>query len=172
MSTVRTRPHGRHRNLDRFACGFNKACRAALLVWAIVLLAACQSDGRPVFDKTVPPDKRIPLLDGGPHAGTADTGSTVVAYEYERQPSPTKEVVVHFKGRIVDVRFSTTTVNIYLLALDGQGQAIDRHMVYASGYRRSSYFRQSWRFDRHVILPPETAAIAFSDYTRASRGRK
>ncbi len=145
-------------------------CLALLMA---ALLWGCQSDGRPVFDKTMPPDKRIPLLDGGPHAGTADTGTTVVTYAYTRQPSPTQEVVVHVKGHIVDVRISTMMVNIYLLALESDGNVLLRRMLYTSGFRSNTvYFRPTWSFDKTVTLPPETAALAIDSETRGSRGSR
>ena len=156
-----------------FRYGSNCRTRIALALLTAVWLWACSSDGRPVFDKTMPPDQRIPLLDGGPHAGRADTGSTVVAYEYTRQPSPTSEVVVHVKGHIVDVRISTLSVNIYLLALEGDGNVILRKVLYASGFKsRSVYFRPTWSFDKTLTLPPETQALAIDSETRVSRGRR
>ena len=162
----------RIRNTLRPLCN-NKWPVRALVLLAAVFLWACSSDGRPVFDKTMPPDQRIPLLDGGPHAGRADTGSTVVAYEYTRQPSSTSEVVVHVKGQILDVRISSFSVNIYLLALEGDGNVILRKVLYASGFKsRSVYFRRSSSFDKTITLPPETQALAIDSETRVSRGRK
>ena len=163
----------RIRNTLRSLCNNKWPVRVAFVLLAAVFLWACSSDGRPVFDKTMPPDQRIPLLDGGPHAGRADTGSTVVAYEYTRQPSSTSEVVVHVKGQILDVRISSFSVNIYLLALEGDGNVILRKVLYASGFKsRSVYFRRSWSFDKTLTLPPETQALAIDSETRASRGRK
>ncbi len=154
----------------------NPIGKTGLIVFALLaanLLWACQSDGRPVFDKVMPPEKRIPLLDGGPHTGTADTGTTVVAYAYTRQSSSTPEVVVHFKGHVTDVRISAMMVNIYLLALESDGNVLLRRLLYTSGYHTSSvYFRRSWSFDKTVTLPPETAALAIDSATRSSRGRR
>ena len=163
----------RIRNTLRPLCNNKWPVRAAFVLLAAVFLWACSSDGRPVFDKTMPPDQRIPLLDGGPHAGRADTGSTVVAYEYTRQPSSTSEVVVHVKGQILDVRISSFSVNIYLLALESDGNVILRKVLYASGFKsRSVYFRPTWSFDKTLTLPPETQALAIDSETRASRGRR
>ncbi len=168
------RPFDRGRpGCARLKNGWRKCCSFGIALLMGVCLWACQSDGRPVFDKTMPLDQRIALLDGGPHAGTADTGTTVVAYEYTRQPSPPSEVVVHVKGHILDVRISSTMVNIYLLALESDGNVLLRRMLYASGFRsRSVYFRQTWSFDKTLSLPPETAALAIDSETRMSRGRR
>ncbi len=153
--------------------GIQRPAGVALALLTAVLFWACSSDGRPVFDKTMPPDKRIPLIDGGPHAGKADTGTTVVAYAYTRQPSSSPEVVVHVKGQVIDVRISTNMVNIYLLALESDGNVLLRKVLYASGYRSSSvYFRPTWSFDKTITLPPETQALAIDSDTRASRGRR
>ena len=138
----------------------------------LVVLIACQSNGPTMFEQTIPPKRWIPLADGGPHKGQADASSAVVAYSYTRLPSSKPDVSLEVKGRIVSVESNIDQVNIYLLALDSLGKAISRTVVYASGYRRSVYFRQSWGFEKFVNLPPETATMAFHAYTRRSRGRK
>jgi hypothetical protein len=166
-SNIHSKKNHRPRN------GSKCRARIALALLTAVWLWACNSDGRPVFDKTMPPNQRIALLDGGPHVGRADTGTTVVAYEYTRQPSPASEVVVHVKGQILDVRISSTSVNIYLLALEGNGNVLLRKLLYASGFKSSSvYFRRSSSFDKTLTLPPETQALAIDSETRASRGRR
>ena len=172
MSTVNRRLHDHLQILNRTAYGFGQAGCAALLLLAALFLTACQSDGRTMFDQTIPPQRWIPLGDGGPHAGKADAGSAIVAFEYEQLSSSKPDVNLALKGRIISVERNTDQVNIYVLALDGQGKAISRHVVYASGYRRSTYFRQSWSFEKHVTLPPGTANMAFHAYTKTSRGRK
>jgi hypothetical protein len=145
----------------------------SILLLIAVLLGACQSDGRPVFDKTIGPDRHIPLLDGGPHAGTADTGDAVVAFEYTRQPSSATEVVLHVKGRVLSIQRGSIMVSIYLMALESDGNVLLRRVLYSSGFKqRSTYIRQSWSFDKSVTLPPETAVLAIDSYTRASRGNK
>ena len=173
MSALKGWPRGRLRDVIRTPRGFRRPGRVLLPLLVAAMVWACQSDGRPVFDKTMPPDKRIPLMDGGPHHGTADTGETVVAYAYTRQPSSTSEVAVHVQGQVLDVRISTMMVNIYMLALESDGNVLLRRMLYTTGYRsRSSYFRQSWSFDKTITLPPETAALAIDSETRVSRGRR
>ena len=167
--------HGEHaRNVVKAQCSRNLPCWILLTLLVVAaLLTACQSDGRPVFDKIVPPEKHIPLMDGGPHQGRADTGETLVAYAYTRQPSSDSEVALHVQGQVLDVRISAMMVNIYLLALESDGNVILRRMLYTTGYRsRSTYFRLSWSFDKTVTLPPETAALAIDSQTRVSRGRK
>ena len=143
-----------------------------LALLMLVALIACQSNGPTMFEQTIPPNRWIPLTDGGPHEGQANASSAVVAYAYTRLPSSKPDVSLEVKGRIVSVESNIDQVNIYLLALDGQGKTISRTVVYASGYRRSVYFRQSWGFEKFVSLPPETATMAFHAYTRRSRGRR
>ncbi|MDJ0811879.1 MAG: hypothetical protein QNJ01_17370 [Desulfobacterales bacterium] len=111
-------------------------------------------------------------MDGGPHTGKANAGSAVLSYTYERLPSSKPDVNLAIEGQILSVRGDVDQVNIYVLGLDGEGKAISRTVVFASGYRRSVYFRQSWGFQKYVTLPPETAAMAFHTYTKRSRGRK
>lgn len=135
-------------------------------------LGACQSSGPTLFDQTIPPDRWIRLADGGPHTGKADARNAVVAYTYTQQPSSKPHLNLAVSGQILSVRRNSIQVNVYLLALDGQGKAISRNIVYASGYGRSTYFRQTWTFDKYVTLPPETATIAFDALTKTSRGRR
>ncbi len=173
MSTARRRPRTRQRTASQIPYRFKRPGRLALLLLVTALLWACQSDGRPVFDKVMPPEQRIPLLEGGPHAGTADTGTTVVSYAYTRKPSSTPEVVLHVEGHVRDVRVSSNMVSIYLLALESDGNVLLRRMLFSTGYRSNSvYFRQSWSFDKTVTLPPETMALAIDSETRSSRGRR
>jgi hypothetical protein len=143
-----------------------------LALLLLVTLVACQSNGPTMFDQTIPPERQIPLAEGGPHKGQADASSAVVAYAYKQLTSSRPDVNLELKGQIISVDRNIDQVNIYLLALDGQGKSISRTVVFASGYRRSVYFRRSWRFEKFVSLPPETAAMAFHAYTRRSRGRK
>ena len=146
---------------------------AITLFLTAILFTACQSDGRPVFNKTMPPERRIPLLDGGPHAGTADTGELVVDYAYTRQPSSSNEVTLHVQGSIVGMRRGSLIANVYLMALESDGKVILRRVLYSTGFKvRSSYFRPTWTFNKTVTLPPETSALAIDSYTRLDRGRR
>ena len=152
---------------------WRSGAKITLLLLLVALLVACQSDGRPVFNKTMAPDRRIPLLDGGPHSGKADTGDAVVAYEYTRQPSSAAEVALHVKGEVLSVRRGSLMVNIYMMALEGDGNVLLRRLLYASGFKRgSTYIRPSWSFDKSLTLPPETSALAIDSEARASRGNK
>ena len=80
---------------------------------------------------------------------------------------------MHVSGHIQDVRISSNSVNIDLLALEGDGNVILRKVLYASGFKSSSvYFRPSWSFDKTLTLPPETQALAIDSETQRSRGRR
>ncbi len=165
--------HGEHaRNVARAQCSRNLTCCILLTLMVVVALAACRRNGPTLFDQTIPPNRWIQLMDGGPHTGKANAGSAVLAYSYERLPSSKPDVSLSIEGQILSVIGDVEQVNIYVLGLDGQGKAISRTVVFASGYKRSVYFRQSWGFQKYVTLPPETAAMAFHTYTKRSRGRK
>jgi hypothetical protein len=110
-------------------------------------------------------------MDGGPHAGQADTGRVVVAYQYTKLPSGGPAGDLEVEGRVVSVPNDTNTVNIYLLSLDAGGAVIARDVLYASGFG-NSYAVGNWAFQTAVNIPPGTAAIAFDAYTRRSRGQK
>lgn len=141
-----------------------------LIVAALLLggLNACQSIGSAFAPAPVDPDKRIALKPGGPHQGTADTGDLVVAYAYQLTP----DSLFHVTGGIRSIRFGADTANVYLNFLDDTGRAIERKVIYASGYRRDVYIRRPSTFDTTLPLPPDATAIAFSSYVQASSGRK
>lgn len=149
--------------------------RLWLLALAFMLaaaLAACRSDGPLRAERIIVPERRIPLQEGGPHAGQANAGRATVAYQYVRHPSDESAVNLTVAGKILQVQRKSIQVNIYLLALDQGGRVVSRDVLFASGFKRSSNIRISWTFDKTLDLPPETTGIAFDAYTRASRGRR
>ena len=172
MSPENHRPCARSRNAIQNRCGRGSLDCVLLALLLVITLVACRKNGPTMFDQTIPPQRWIPLADDGPHTGEANAGGAVVAYAYEQLFSPKPDVTLALKGRVVSVERNVDQVNIYLLGLDGQGKAISRKVVFASGFKRSVYFRQSWSFDKYVTLPPETANMAFHAYTRRSRGRR
>ena len=165
--------HSEHaRKAVRAQCSCNLPCCILLTLLVVVVLAACRRNGPTLFDQTIPPHRWIELMDGGPHTGKANAGSAVLHYTYKRLPSSKPDINLSIEGQILSVQGDVEQVNIYVLGLDGQGKAISRTVIFASGYKRSVYFRQSWGFQKYVTLPPETAAMAFHTYTKRSRGRK
>jgi len=143
------------------------------LATAIVLaagLGACQTAGTLFSAAPIAPEKRIPLQPDGPHQGEADTGELVVAYSYRLDPESNQEIQV--KGGVRSVKYRWDVVNIYLNFLDNAGNVLDREIIYASGYGRNVYVRRPSTFDTTLPLPPDTAAIAFSSYVKASSGRR
>ncbi|MGD9250792.1 MAG: hypothetical protein PVG19_06190 [Desulfobacterales bacterium] len=132
-------------------------------------LCACQTGGYSSLDELIPPDQRIVLKEGGPHAGKSDIGEVVIAYEYTWQPDQQPQRVLKIKGSLLKVPVNTDTVNIYLLALDGQGREVARDVLFASGFNRGG---GGGGFDDTIKIPPETMSIAFDSYIRQSRGER
>jgi hypothetical protein len=153
----------------------NRARITGLFAMALLLataLWACQSGGQPRSERTIAPDRRIQLQDGGPHAGQANAGRATVAYSYVRQPASSPEAPLTVSGQILSAPSGIVQINIYLLALDADGKILFRKVLYASGYRRANNIRLAWTFDKSFELPPGTVALAFDTYTRASPGRR
>lgn len=144
----------------------------SLAIIAVLMagLCACHSTGLTRPTEPMAPEKRIALQPSGPHSGEADTGDLVVAYTYELAAEPTREL--HVKGGIRNVRFKGDAVNVYLNFLDYTGSVVEKKILYASGYKRSTYIRRPSTFDTTLPLPPGTVAIAFSSYVKASAGRR
>lgn len=155
--------------------GSNHSTQRARLGIAIIAvmmfgLVACQSTGTLAPGPPIAPERHIALQPSGSHQGEADTGELVVAYAYELKAEPTREI--HIKGSIRNVKFKGDAVNVYLNFLDNAGGVVQKKVLYASGYKRSTYFRRPSTFDTTQPLPPGTAAIAFSSYVKPSAGRR
>mgnify|MGYP002065666169 CR=1 FL=1 len=110
--------------------------RLRKLILVGVVLCACQTGGYTSLGELIPPNERIVLKQGGPHAGKSDIGDVVIAYEYTWQPDQQPQTLLKIKGRILSAPAQSDTVNIYLLALDGQGREFARDVLFASGFNR------------------------------------
>jgi hypothetical protein len=147
-----------------------KSIRVLILtIGVIATLYACQTSGFSSMEKIIPPDKRIVLEEGGPHTGKMDTGDVVIAYEYTWQTDQQPQRLLKIKGSILSAPAQSSTVNIYLLALDGQGREFARDVLFASGFNRGG---GGGAFDDAINIPPKTIAIAFDSYVRQSRGER
>jgi hypothetical protein len=140
-----------------------------LVILIGVVLCACQTGGYTSLGELIPPNERIVLKQGGPHAGKSDIGDVVIAYEYTWQPDQQPQTLLKIKGRILSAPAQSDTVNIYLLALDGQGREFARDVLFASGFNRGG---GGGSFDDTIKIPPETMFIAFDSYIRRSRGER
>jgi hypothetical protein len=148
----------------------NLVCYWIISIFIASTLVACGTAGLNAIEQEIPPDQRLALQEGGPHAGEIDTGFVAIAYEYTCLPEDqmTKKVMV--KGSILSVPAESDTVNIYLLAVDGQGNAFAREILFASGH--GSYGIRKGDFEESVQFSQEAMAIAFDAYVQDTRGER
>ena len=138
------------------------------LLLIVSLLVSCQTMGFFGGESTVPAEKRITLEPGGPHAGTTDTADLTVAYEY-RLVDP---MTLQLSGRISGLQWRADSVSVSVMFTDAAGLVIKRQLLFATGYRRSTYEPRTWSFDHKLQLPPGTAAMAFSSLVQESSGHR
>ena len=133
-------------------------------------LWGCQTTGLPA--QPVAPDRQISLMDGGPHTGKADTNGAVIEYQYTIQSAPPQEVVLAIEGELLSAPAEASQVRIYVLALDGQGKALAKHVLYTSGYNATRYAIRKTTFKKSYKFPSETKAMALDSYIQIESGER
>ena len=91
-----------------------------------------------------------------------ETENVVIAYAYTCIPDDQITKKVMLKGHILSVPPQSDTVNIYLLAVDSQGNEFAREVLFASDY--GSYKIRKSDFKESVQFSQEAMAIAFDAY--------
>ncbi len=145
----------------------------AMALWLIAGLAACQTEQ--MARRSFPPDKRVSLQSGGPHAGTAETMTVIVNYRYRIEAREPPGRIMQIEGGIN--RFMAKkpeSLTLHLNFLDDQGVTISRNLVFALGHKqgRDTFIRPSTTFATQLAVPPDSVFFALSSRTRLSRGRR
>jgi len=120
-----------------------RAFKNGLLFFSILLIA-CQG-----VQRTVAPEDRISLRQGGPHTGTWESNTILLEYQYYKL-SPEFKLSVQAKVK-TKVRYDG--IEVYVLFVDAGGSVLVRKEVGA--YRSENTFE----------IPPETASISFNANT-------
>jgi hypothetical protein len=141
-----------------------------IAIFVAATLVACGAGGLNVIDQKIPPEQQITLVEGGLHAGKIDTGFVTIAYEYTCLPEDQMKKNLMVKGQILSVPAESDTVNIYLLAVDSQGTAFAREILFASGH--GSYGIRKGEFEESVQFTQDAMAIAFDSYIHQSEGQR
>lgn len=131
-------------------------------------LSGCRSFSLPSGPYS--PEGGIALQPDGPLQGVVDTGDLTLAYAYAVTFEPARQL--RLSGGVRSVRFKADSVNVYLHLLDSTGRVMEKSVLYASGFKPSTYLRRPRTFDTRVALPPGAASMAFSSYVKRSAGRR
>ena len=120
-----------------------KAFKYGLLFLSMSLIA-CQGAQR-----TVSPDERISLSQGGPHTGIWESNAILLEYQYYLLPGEFK-LSVRAKVK-TQVRYDG--IRVYVLFVDASGNVLERKEVAV------------YRLDNAYEIPPETTFISFQANT-------
>ncbi len=126
--------------LMRVIVGAFKSC----LLFLSILLIACQG-----MQRTVAPEDRISLHQGGPHTGIWESNAIFLEYQYNKLAGEFKlSVQVKVKTKVRYDGFK-----VYVLFVDAGGRVLVRKEVAV------------YRLDNTFEIPPETTFISFNAYT-------
>jgi hypothetical protein len=128
------------------------------LMFFLFLLVACQGI------RTVAPENRISLLQGGPHSGSWESIDVFIEYQYVKQPGTIK---INF-GSHAKRRYDQLSVSV--LFLDAQGKILDAKSVYHSGYR-SKLTRGKGSNEKTLEVPMGTTHFAFQSMLKIREGK-
>jgi hypothetical protein len=126
--------------LMRVIVGAFKSC----LLFLSILLIACQG-----MQRTVAPEDRISLHQGGPHTGIWESNTIFLEYQYNKLAGEFK-LSVQAKVK-TKVRYDG--FKVYVLFVDAGGRVLVRKEVAV------------YRLDNTFEIPPETTFISFNAYT-------
>ena len=126
--------------LMRVNAGAFKSC----LLFLSILLIACQG-----VQRTVAPEDRISLRQGGPHTGIWESKTIFLEYQYYKLAGEFKlSVQVKVKTKVLYDGF-----NVYVLFVDAEGRVLKRKEVAV------------YRLDNTFEMPPEATYISFNANT-------
>ena len=128
----------------RVILGAFKSC----LLFLSILLIACQG-----MQRTVAPEDRISLRQGGPHTGIRKSWATLLEYEYYKLSGELK-LSVQVK---VEMRTRYAGIKVYVLFVDAEGSILERNEVAV------------YPLDNTFKMPPEVTYISFHIYRRPIR---
>ena len=122
--------------LMRVIVGAFKSC----LLFLSILLIACQG-----MQRTVAPEDRISLHQGGPHTGIWESNTIFLEYQYNKLAGEFKlSVQVKVKTKVRYDGFK-----VYVLFVDAEGRVLERKEVAV------------YRLDNTFEMPPEATYISF-----------
>ena len=120
-----------------------RAIKSCLLLLSILLIA-CQG-----MQRTVAPEDRISLRQGGPHTGIWESNTIFLEYQYYKLAGEFKlSVQVKVKTKVRYDGFK-----VYVLFVDSEGRVLERKEVAV------------YRLDNTFEMPPEATYISFHAYT-------
>jgi hypothetical protein len=88
----------------------------------LILTIACQG-----IQKTVKPEDRIALLEGGPHSGSYESQTISLDYQYDKQSDEIRLSV----GAKVETRTRYAGLEVWVQFVDSQGKILEEKSIYS-----------------------------------------
>lgn len=111
------------------------------LLLVTIFLIACHGT-----QTTVASENRIPLLDGGPHAGTRESRTMHLDYEYYKQSG---EIKLSLQIKIT-TRARHEGYRVWVQFADDQGKILEEKSI--------------WSWENTLKLPPGTVYLSFRTF--------
>ncbi len=144
-----------------------------LVFLLIGLLVSCQTGIFNYKGKTVPPDRRIDIKEGGSQQGSWQEQGFSVNYRYSLDKGDVSgHGIVELNGW-VNYSFSRVkTLHIWVNYLDDGGKIIERKSIYSTTYYSTSLTSVKRSFEHRLEIPPGTSYLAFSSFYERVPGRR
>ncbi len=147
----------------------HRLAAAALVLFGLVGLPACQIGPLDVSRPPVAADGRIPLMADGPHNGSAATQDAQFNYTYSMTSTP--QLALDISGEVTGPSRKFERLTIYIRFLADEGRILDRKLLYASG-NSHGHIRSRRYFEHTYDLPPDTVAMAFFSSSKELKPRR
>ncbi|WP_373501703.1 hypothetical protein [Desulfococcus sp.] len=132
---------------------------AVRIIGSILVLGACSA-----IDPIVPPERRIPLRDGGAHSGQWKDMDASVWYRYTTGGQPAGKMRI---SGSVSARMRLDQLSVSVRFLDGGGEVLGSGQIYSSGYRNGAV---GGEYDRTFDIPAGTEALTFASFSKHRLG--
>lgn len=129
------------------------------LVFFSMVLANCQG-----LQTTVAAQDRIPLLQGGPHAGSWESSDVVLEYQYVAQEGTFK---LNIGG---NAKQKYDQLSVWIIFIDDQGKLLETKSVFDSGYRMQ-LSKGKDAIEKSFEIPLNSTQFAFQSMLKIREGR-
>lgn len=129
------------------------------LLFFSMVLAICQG-----LQTTVAAQKRIPLLQGGPHTGSWESNDVFLEYQYVAQEGTFKLNIGGKAKRKYD------QLTVWIKFFDEQGKVLETKSVFNSGFRRK-LSRGKDTIEKTFKIPTNSTQFTFQSMLKERLGR-
>ena len=129
------------------------------LLFFSMVLATCQG-----LQATVAAQNLIPLQQGGPHAGSWESGDVSLEYQYVAQQDTFK---LNIGGK---AKRGYDQLSVWIKFFDAQGKVLETKTVFNSGFRQK-LLRPKGGIEKTFEIPPSSTQFAFQSMLKLREGR-